>query len=158
MCFKREGTSSILNSQRLKLEDKFTYLYSYISSTEDDVNIRLTKAGTTADRLSIIWKFGLSNKIKRDFFQAVSVFILLYGCTTWTLTKPIEKGFDGNYLRMLRAILNKSWKQHPAKQQLHRHLSPILKPIQIRRTWQAVHCWRSKDEFIGDILLCIHGH
>ena len=38
--------------------------------------------------------------------------ILLYGCTTWTLTKRLEKKLDGNYARMLRAILNKSWRQH----------------------------------------------
>ena len=39
--------------------------------------------------------------------------ILLYGCTTWTLTKGLEKKLDGNYTRMLRAILNKSMRQHP---------------------------------------------
>ena len=39
--------------------------------------------------------------------------ILLYGCTTWTLTEHIEKNLDGNCTRMLQAILNKSWKQHP---------------------------------------------
>ena len=39
--------------------------------------------------------------------------ILLYGCTTWTLTKRLEKKLDGNFTRMLRAILNKSWRQHP---------------------------------------------
>ena len=39
--------------------------------------------------------------------------ILLYGCTTWTLTKRLKKKLDGNYIRMLRAILNKSWRQHP---------------------------------------------
>ena len=56
--------------------------------------------------------------------------ILLYGCTTWTLTKQMEKKLDGNYTRMLRAILNKSWNQHPTKQQLYGHLPPITKTIQ----------------------------
>ena len=41
----------------------------------------------------------------RSFFQAVVVSIQLYGCTTWTLTKRLEKKLDGNYTRMLRAIL-----------------------------------------------------
>ena len=44
--------------------------------------------------------------------------ILLYGCTTWTLTKRLEKKLDGNYARMLRAILNKSWRQHTTRNQL----------------------------------------
>ena len=53
--------------------------------------------------------------MKRSFFQAAVTSILLYGCTTWTLTKRLEKKLDGNYSRMLRAILNKSWRQHPTK-------------------------------------------
>ena len=70
--------------------------------------------------------------------------ILLYGYTTWTLTKCIEKRLDGNCNRILRTILIKSWKQHPAKQKLYGHLPPIFKTIQIR-TRHAGHCWRSKD-------------
>ena len=54
---------------------------------------------------------------------------------------------------MLRAILNKSWRQHPTKQQLYGHLLPITKTIQVRRTRHAGHCWRSRDELISDTLL-----
>ena len=74
-------------------------------------------------------------------------------CTTWTLTKRLEKKLDGNYTRMLRAILNKSWRQHPTKHQLYDHLPPITKTIQVRRTRHAGHCWRSRDELISDVLL-----
>ena len=58
-------------------------------------------------------------------------FILLYGCATWMLTKRLEKKLDGNYTRMLWAILNKSWRQHPTRHQLYGHLPPITKTIQI---------------------------
>ena len=57
--------------------------------------------------------------MKRSFFRAAVVSVLIYGYTTWTLTKRMEKKLDGNYTRILRAILNKSWKQHPTKQQLY---------------------------------------
>ena len=80
---------------------------------------------------------------------------LLYGCTTWTLTKRLEKKLDDNYTRMLRAILNKFWQQQPTRHQLYGHLPPITKTIQARRTRHAGHCWRSKDELISDILLWI---
>ena len=98
--------------------------------------------------------------MKRSFFQAAVTSILLYGCTTWTLTKRLEKKLDGNYTRMLRAILNKSWQQHPTRHQLYGHLPPITKTIQVRRTRHAGHCWRSRDELIRDVLLWIptHGH
>ena len=91
--------------------------------------------------------------MKRSFFQAVVVSILLYGCTTWTLTKRLEKKLDGNYTRMLRAILNNSWRQPPTRHQLYGHLPPITKTIQVRRTWHAGHCWRSRDKLISDVLL-----
>ena len=83
--------------------------------------------------------------MKRSFFQAAVVSILLYGCTTWTLTKRLEK--------KLRAILNKSWRQHPTRHQLYGHLPPITKTIQVRGTRHAGHCWRSSDELIRDVLL-----
>ena len=86
------------------------------------------------------------------------VSILLYGCTTWTLTKRMEKKLDGNYTRMLQPILNKSWRQHPKKQQLNGHLLPITKTIQVRRTRHVGHCWRSRDELISDILLWTLSH
>ena len=91
--------------------------------------------------------------MKRSFFQAAVVSILLYGCTTWTLTKRLEKKLDGNYTRMLWAILNKSWRQHPTKHQLYGHLPPVTKTIKVRRTRHAGHCWRSRDELISDVLL-----
>ena len=132
----------------------FTYLGSSVSSTETDINIRLAKAWTAIDRLSVMWKSHLTDKIKRSLFQAAVASILLYGSTTWTLTKRMEKKkLDGNYTRMLRAVLNKSWRQHPTNQQMYGHLLPITKTIKVRRTWHLGHHWRSKDELISDVLL-----
>ena len=96
--------------------------------------------------------------MKRSFFQAAVTSILLYGCTTWTLTKRREKKLDGNYTRMLRAILNKPWRQHPTRHQLYGHLPPITKTIQVRRTRHAGHCWRRRDELIRDVLLWTSTH
>ena len=129
------------------------YQGSSVSSTEKDIDTRLTKAWTAIDRLSMIWKSDLTNKMKCSFFQAAVVSILLYGCTTLTLTKRLKKKLDGNYTRILRAILNKSWRQHPTRHQLYGHLPPITKTIQVRRKGHPGHCWRSKDELISDVLL-----
>ena len=91
--------------------------------------------------------------MKRSFFQEALVSILLYGCTTWTLTKRLEKTLDGNYIRMLQTMLNKSWRQHATKHQLYGHLTPIMKTIQIRRTRHAEHCSRRRDKVISNVLL-----
>ena len=97
-----------------KLVDKFTYLGSSVL-----INRKRHRhtANEGMDSLSISYRsYGSLTgpiKMKRSFFQAAVVSILLYGCTTWTLTKRLEKKLDSNYTKMLRAILNKSWRQHP---------------------------------------------
>ena len=99
-------------------------------------------------------KSDLTDKIKRSFFFLAAIMsILLYGCTTWTLTKRLEKKLDVNYTRMLQEILNKSWGHNPKKQQLYGHLPPIINIIQVWRTRRAGHCWKSRDNLISDILL-----
>ena len=83
------------------------------------------------------------------FFQSAVVSILLYWCTTWTLTKRMEKKFNSNYTRMIRAILNKYWRQHRTKQHLYSHLPPIRETIKVRRSRHAGYCWRSRDELLS---------
>ena len=153
MGYNQTGDITTLDGMPLKLVDKFTYLGSSVSSTKKDIDTRLTKAWTAINRLTIIWKSDLTDKMKRSFFQTAVVSILLYGCTTWTLTKRLEKKLDSNYTRMLRAILNKSWRQHPTRPQLYGHLPPIMKTIQVRQTRHAGHCRKSRDELISDVLL-----
>ena len=117
--------------------NKFTYLGSSVSSTETDIDTLLAKAWTAINSLLVRWKSDLTDKMKR---------------------KRMEKKLDGNYTRMLRAILNKSWRQHPTKQLLYGHLPPITKTIQVRRTWHAGYCRRCRDEFIRDVLLWTPSH
>ena len=91
------------------------------------VNIHRTKARTS------IQKSDLSDEM------------LLYGCTTWTLTKRIKKKLDENYTRMLRVILSKN----PTKHQLYSHLHPISKVIEVRRTRRTHKRRSSKDPYIS---------
>ena len=56
MCFNQIGDISTLERTSLKLVDKFIYLGSSVSSTEKDIDTRLTKAWTAIDKLSIIRK------------------------------------------------------------------------------------------------------
>ena len=51
MCYNQTGDISTLDGTALKLVDKFTYLGSSISSTEMDIDTRLTKAWTAINRL-----------------------------------------------------------------------------------------------------------
>ena len=71
MCFNQRGDISTLKGGPLKLVDKFTHLGNSISSTENDINTRLAKAWTAVDRLSVIWKSNLTDKINRIFFPSI---------------------------------------------------------------------------------------
>ena len=148
MAFIQTGDISISNGSSLKQVEKFTYQGSSVSTTETDIDTRLANAWTAIDSLLVIWKSDLTDKMKRSFFQTAIVSILLYGFTTWTLTKCKEKKLDGNYTRILRAILTKPWRQHPTKQQLHK----------IRWTTHAGYCGRNRDELIGDVLQWTPSH
>ena len=158
MCYGQDGNITSSSGKVLKMVDKFTYLGSNIASTESDVNTRIGKAWATVNKLSTIWKSTLPARMKRDFFQATVLTVLLYGCTAWTLTKSLESKIDGNCTRMLRAVLNTSWQQHPTKEYLYGQLSPISQTIKERRTRFAGHCWRSKREMVSDVLLWTPKH
>ena len=57
MRYNQTDDISTLGGTSLKLVDKFPYLGSSVSSTEKDIDTRLTKALTAINRLSIIWRF-----------------------------------------------------------------------------------------------------
>ena len=63
MCFNQSGDISTLNSCSLKLVDKFTYL----GSNRD--RHRHAKAWRAINRLLVIWKSDLTDKIKHSFLQ-----------------------------------------------------------------------------------------
>ena len=56
ICYNQTGNIITQDGASLRLVDKLTYLGSSVSSTENDIDTRLTKAWTAIDRLSIIWK------------------------------------------------------------------------------------------------------
>ena len=64
------------------------------------------------------------------------------------LIKRREKKQDGNCIRMIRAILNKSWKQNLTKQQLYGHLPPISKTIQFRQDLRDTTREARKNSFV----------
>ena len=119
----------------IKSVESFIYLGSEINSTEKDFKIRIAKAWAALNKMNTVQKSNLSDKLKRAFFRATVESVLLYGATTWTLTKYLESKLDGTYTRMLRAILNISWREHPTKEQLY---GPI--PELYQKSFESVEC------------------
>ena len=94
----------------------------------------------------------------KNFEKLTHSWILLWYNKDFVFCRLTKRKLDGNYTRMLRAILNKSWRQHPTRHQLFGHLPPITKTIQVRRTRHAGHCWRIRDKLIRDVLLWTPTH
>ena len=151
--YHHDGEIKSLAGKQLKSVTGFVYLGSQIASTEQDVKIRIGKAWGALNKLTTIWKSSLPNNIKRDFFRATVETVLVYGATTWTLTKKLEQLIRGSYTRMLRAALNVHWKQHWTNEELYGGIPPITSTIKERRIRFAGHCWRSKDELAHTLLL-----
>jgi exonuclease III len=156
--YNQQGVILSKNNKTIKSVNEFVYLGSNIQSTERDIEIRKAKAWAALDSLSTVWKSTLSEKLKKQFFRATVESVLLYGSTTWTLTKQQESSLDGTYTRMLRAALNVSWKRHPTNQRLYGNTPRVTDTIRDRRLRLAGHLWRNKAEMASDILLWNPSH
>ena len=114
MFFNQRGHISTLNDSSLKLVDKITYQGNRVLSTKTDINTLLAKARTDIDRLSVIWRSNLTDKMKRFFFRTAVVSILPYESTTWTLTygekawRQLHKNAASNIEWVLKAIPHKA--------------------------------------------------
>ena len=79
-------------------------------------------------------------KIKRDFFQVVAVLVLLYGCTTWTLTKHMKKMLDGNCTRIHIAVFNKFCQQN------HKNSTCAAAYLSSHKASKVEEIWNSTGE------------
>ena len=87
-------------------------------------------------------------KVPKLFFHNL-FYVMKYPIS---IPKKLEHTHTHTHTRMLRTILNKSWRKHHTRHQLYGHLPPITTTIQVRRTWHAGYYWRSRDELISDVL------
>ena len=83
--------------------------------------------------------------MKRSFFQAAVVSILLYGCTTWTLKK---NGWRRSKTSITQECCEQSWTSPGGNIPQDTYYT-----VQVRRTRHAGHFWRCRDELISDVLL-----
>ena len=120
-CLEREagGIGPHLNADKTKymcFNHLHTKGWAFESSGQVHLQVSpqlrmISKAWITINWQSVIWKSDRTDKIKRSFFQGAVVSTLLYGCTTWTLTKRMEKSHKNaasNIEQVLEAALHKA--------------------------------------------------
>ena len=113
-------------------------------------------AWTACNKMDKIWKSQLDRKIKTRSFRVIIEPILLYGSETWTLSAKQHRRLDGCYTRLLRRVLNLSWKKHPTLDMICGDLPRISTLVQRRRVQFAGHCARASDELVSSFLLWRH--
>ena len=155
----KKGDMTTLKSGPLKLVVKFTIIGRSISSTKYNINTRLAMAWTATDRLSVILKSDLTDKIKSSFFQgsgridtAIWMHYVDVNYNVWrkSLTVIIQECCDPYWTSPGGNIAQNS--------SCTRHLLTITKTVQIRQIRHAGDYWRSKDKLINDVLLWTPSH
>ena len=148
-----EGQIVSLSGCCIEELDDFLYLGSWVVSSRKDINVRIGKAWSALSKMEKIWKSDLKKELKISLFRATVESILLYGSSSWTMTKDMEKRLDGTYTRLLRVVLNVSWKDHLTNKELYGKIPKISDIIRERRTKFSGHCFRSKMEVINQLIL-----
>ena len=106
----------------------------------------MIKAWVSIDGLKLIRKSGIPDKIRLEVFRVVTVSALLNGYTNWLLTKCLEKKLHESNTRMLRAVLNNSWKAAS-------HKRASVRPLTTYLTDHLSKMMGIKDKLVSDFLL-----
>ena len=142
-----------ISGGKIKEVKNFKYLGGWMESSEKDIQHRKALAWTACHKLKSIWSSSLKKEIKIRLFLCTVESVLLYNSNTWTLTKQMEKSLNGTYTRMLRMVLNVSWKQHMTNKQLYGSLPRITDKIAMQRLRLAGHCIRHPEEIASKLVL-----
>jgi len=125
-------------------EQDFIYLGCWCTK-DRDIRTRKALAWKSLHKLNKVWSSDMSREIKIELFRATTETILLYGSSTWTLTKQEQKALDGTYTRMLRKVLNINWSERISNDTLYGSLSRVSETIRSRRMKLAGHVFRDKS-------------
>ena len=88
------------------------------------------------------------------YINKLYLIVLIYGSVSWTpIKKYLKKILNGNYTRMLRAILNRYWKDHPNNKEIYGNIPDICTSIIQQRLRFSGNCWRSKLELASDVII-----
>lgn len=142
-----------MDGTQLDVVDDFKYLRSWVASTEHDIKIRRAQAWKVLHDMKTIWKSTLSPQLKRRVFVTSVESVLLYGCEAWSLTVQMERKIYGVYTRMLRMVINVSWKDHTKNVDLYGTLPRVTNKIRAKRMDLAGHCVRHHELVASSLIL-----
>ena len=89
-CNQNPSKLTTINKKCIKPTNDFLYLGSWIYSNEKDVVVRIGKAWVALKKLNTVWNSNLPKNLKLAFFHTTMSSVLLYGSSTWILTKKLK--------------------------------------------------------------------
>ena len=90
-----------------------------------------------------VWKSNISRSLKIRLFRVTVESVLLYGSETWCMTQWMKKRLDGAYTRLLRKVLNISWRLQVPNTELCGRLPRPSTLVTKRRLQLPGHCFRA---------------
>ena len=91
--------------------------------------------------------------MKIRILQVIIEIVLLYGSENWTINKSLEKIINGCYIKLLRMVLNISWKDKWYNNKLYNDIPNITNIIATRRLSIAGLCIHHKEEAAHNFIL-----
>ena len=151
-----EGSGRVQNislrGQAMKQVEEFTYLGSVITSDGKFVqDIERRRAGATRAfgmlRRRLWGRREISLKVKMKIFNAVVLPVLMYGATSWALTRTEERRLDAFEMGMLRSIVGVRWDDFVRNVDIRESLCQPPVSLKLRR---ARLKWFGHVERMGD--------
>ena len=130
----------------------FKYLGAHVPNCMNDFNSRKSLAWSSVNKLERIWKSNISRDLKIKFFRACVESILIYNSETWTITRAMETKIDGLYTKLLRRVLNISWRDHVSNKDLYGNLPLLSTTIRQHRMRFAGHCFLAQNQPVTNLL------
>ena len=142
---RKPSTTTHQKWYRTGMEIRLSVSRTWVDSSKKDIATRKALAWQTLNRMTRIWTSSTKPELKKRFFLATVISILLYGCEAWTMTEAMEKSLNGTYTRMLRKALNVHWSSHTTNGELYGKLPAVCDKIASRRLQLAGHCYRHPE-------------
>ena len=124
-----------------------------MASSDQDFYIKKAMAWRAYHTIKRLWNATLDNNLKIMIFKVTIETILLYESETWTIDKKLRRKIDGCYIKLLRMVLNVSWRDKISNKILYNVMPLITDVIAIRRMRIAGHCLRHNDKIANNLIL-----
>ena len=132
--------------------DNFKYFGSWMNSYLKDFEFRKALSRRACHNIKKLCNSNIAKTLKIIIVKVTKETILFYGSETWTINKSLEKIINACYTKLLRMVLNVSWKDNWSNKKLYNDMPKSTNIIATRRLSIAGHCIRHNEEATHNLI------